>query len=415
MKDDTLDISLVLKNTNPDILIGWLTLYVARTENHYVLRQGVWVTYSLDSNTDEWSHPGPSGLPNWLYELCVHIGSCASAVIPGSIPFEVQPLYRYSPEEPSGKGQIRTTVTDRLIRPNLRWLLHELLGAIAVWWPEVRKQVMKQGIDVRDIPADTKEMARQLKPPAVSDCHPPEVPSYAPGVGVAPNVWYPAPWQLKDLDAGLNRNLRDISDRDDRLSFTREPISSTSVMYTLRYLESDYQGAEDFGRLEICEWYDESAATRFAEPPKPPLWQFADEAEREKVHRRRVQHQRTLWWELTNRLQADPILIRTWGGYSLPRPARRIEAKPQTSTEDAASDILPDELHPGGKYGTNRDLTFEDVKAIVTRCRAFQERGGKVPDFYDQLNLDPFGPRYFELETLRGWLKDPKFAPEDTQ
>ncbi len=64
----------------------------------------------------------------------------------------------------------------------------------------------------------------------------------------------------------------------------------------------------------------------------------------------------------------------------------------------------------GGKYGTNRDLSFEDVKAIVARCKAFQERGGKVPSFYDMQNITPGEPRSYELETLRGWLKDPRFC-----
>lgn len=73
-------------------------------------------------------------------------------------------------------------------------------------------------------------------------------------------------------------------------------------------------------------------------------------------------------------------------------------------------EVPDDDLAPkGGKYGTDRDLTFDDVQAIVKRCRNFQEGGGKVPDFYNSLNLDPNGPRYYALDTLRGWLKNPKF------
>jgi len=81
--------------------------------------------------------------------------------------------------------------------------------------------------------------------------------------------------------------------------------------------------------------------------------------------------------------------------------------------KDSAGDIVPDELIIGGKYGTCRDLTVDAVRAIVARCLAFQERGGKVPGFYDQLNITPGEPESFELETLRGWLKDPKFAPQE--
>jgi hypothetical protein len=68
----------------------------------------------------------------------------------------------------------------------------------------------------------------------------------------------------------------------------------------------------------------------------------------------------------------------------------------------------------GGKYGTYRDLTFDDVMDIVNRCRNFQARGGKVPEFHRKLELDPAGSGYFELETLRKYLRNPKFAPKDT-
>lgn len=89
--------------------------------------------------------------------------------------------------------------------------------------------------------------------------------------------------------------------------------------------------------------------------------------------------------------------------------------KPLTPAQAGAGDILPTELEVGGKYGTCRDLTIDDVRAIVAKCRAFQESRGKVPDFYDQLNITPGEPRSFELETLRGWLKDSKFTrQEDT-
>ena len=71
----------------------------------------------------------------------------------------------------------------------------------------------------------------------------------------------------------------------------------------------------------------------------------------------------------------------------------------------------------GGKYGTFRDLTIDDVKDIVERCRDFQAQGGKVPEFYRRQNLSPYQeePRSYALETLRGWLKDPRFAPKDTK
>ena len=85
------------------------------------------------------------------------------------------------------------------------------------------------------------------------------------------------------------------------------------------------------------------------------------------------------------------------------------------STKDGASDIVPADLKlGGGKYGTCRDISFDDTKAIVKRCREFQATGGTVPHFHEQLGIDPGKPRSFELDTLRSWLKNPKFAPEDT-
>jgi hypothetical protein len=85
-------------------------------------------------------------------------------------------------------------------------------------------------------------------------------------------------------------------------------------------------------------------------------------------------------------------------------------------TEDAERDtILSNEADPaGGKYGTCRDLTIDEVRAIVARCRAFQEKGGNVPEFHRRQKIVPGAPRSYELETLRGWLKDPKFRHKAT-
>jgi hypothetical protein len=68
----------------------------------------------------------------------------------------------------------------------------------------------------------------------------------------------------------------------------------------------------------------------------------------------------------------------------------------------------------GGPYGTCRDMTIDEVRSIVKRCRTFTQRGGKVPEFYRRQNVVQGAPKSYELETLRGWLKNPKFSPEDT-
>lgn len=80
--------------------------------------------------------------------------------------------------------------------------------------------------------------------------------------------------------------------------------------------------------------------------------------------------------------------------------ARRLEAEAKI-TEAIVSD-------PGAerkKYGTCRDLSENDVKAIVRRCRQHTERGGKVPDFWEAQGFADGEPRSYELETLKGWLK----------
>ncbi len=57
------------------------------------------------------------------------------------------------------------------------------------------------------------------------------------------------------------------------------------------------------------------------------------------------------------------------------------------------------------RYGTERDLSLSEVKRIVRLCNRFTTAGGKVPEFH---NL--YSENRYELETLRKWLKAPKFA-----
>lgn len=91
--------------------------------------------------------------------------------------------------------------------------------------------------------------------------------------------------------------------------------------------------------------------------------------------------------------------------------------EPPLPTGDGTVDLPPMEDPTGGKYGSCRDLTIDDVRDIVKRCRAFQARGGKIVEFYRRKSqsFSPGEPRSYELETLRSWLNNPKFAPEDTQ
>jgi hypothetical protein len=96
---------------------------------------------------------------------------------------------------------------------------------------------------------------------------------------------------------------------------------------------------------------------------------------------------------------------------------QQVRTEPSPPTEDSAVDLPPMEDPTGGKYGTCRDLTIDDVRDIVKRCRAFQAKDGKITEFYRRGSRDfsPGEPRSYELETLRGWLKNPRFAPKDTK
>lgn len=73
---------------------------------------------------------------------------------------------------------------------------------------------------------------------------------------------------------------------------------------------------------------------------------------------------------------------------------------------------LPDPDDTVKKYGTDRNLTTNDVRGYVRQCRAFQASGGTVESYYNnKFMTNPL----FSLDTLRSWLKNPKFAPkEDT-
>ena len=104
----------------------------------------------------------------------------------------------------------------------------------------------------------------------------------------------------------------------------------------------------------------------------------------------------------------EPPPRRRSSGHGVGRPVQRPAAKKTTTTRHTRNI----EKAKSAKYGTERDLTYDDVKEIVTRCKAYQARGGKVPAFYRSLKLNETGPRAFTLETLRKWLKNPYFESE---
>ncbi len=64
------------------------------------------------------------------------------------------------------------------------------------------------------------------------------------------------------------------------------------------------------------------------------------------------------------------------------------------------------------KFGTKRDLTTREVREIVRRCKAYQEREGSARKFWDHVESEKFipeGPKSFSLGALNGWLRDSRF------
>jgi hypothetical protein len=102
----------------------------------------------------------------------------------------------------------------------------------------------------------------------------------------------------------------------------------------------------------------------------------------------------------------------TWEGCLAKRKTGHTKAaQGKQVTTPTSADLDP----AGGRYGTCRDLTIDDVRVIVKRCRDFQSRQGKVPEFHRRQNFTPGGPRSYELETLRSWLSNPRFQPRGTE
>lgn len=79
------------------------------------------------------------------------------------------------------------------------------------------------------------------------------------------------------------------------------------------------------------------------------------------------------------------------------------------TTEKWPEPMPLDSSTSGGLYGSDRDLTIDQVRDIVRRCREYTARGGKVTEFYRHEGMTDTERGYYSLETLRGWLKDPRF------
>jgi hypothetical protein len=116
-------------------------------------------------------------------------------------------------------------------------------------------------------------------------------------------------------------------------------------------------------------------------------------------------HQHSKYQDLLRRNEyypTDSALVSESSKPVDPKGITAISSRDRTSPDHSEKIVV-------GHYGTCRDLSYEDVKQIVKRCRDYQERGGTVPSFYEMQNISPGEPGSYELETLRSWLYDPKF------
>ncbi len=87
------------------------------------------------------------------------------------------------------------------------------------------------------------------------------------------------------------------------------------------------------------------------------------------------------------------------------------EMEQSVKTDTAAVTRLP--RPKGRRMGANGDMTADDVRGIVAGCRKEMAEGYTIEQFYDNQNLHSGDPGFYELGTLRKWLKDNRFTPED--
>lgn len=110
-------------------------------------------------------------------------------------------------------------------------------------------------------------------------------------------------------------------------------------------------------------------------------------------------------WEVpleNQRIEPTPHILANW------ERLQREGINVVSQTTPPASRPPSIEKAKSAKYGTGRDLTYDDVKEIITQCNAWTARGGKVSAFYKFKGKET-GDGSFALETLRKWLTDPRF------
>ena len=116
-----------------------------------------------------------------------------------------------------------------------------------------------------------------------------------------------------------------------------------------------------------------------------------------------------LFFQLSQRIQAK-FIVKGYPPELLTTPWRELIAKGYVSPliNDENDLLLMKDVDPKGvvgRYGTDRDLTTEQVIKIVAHCREYQLRGGTVGSYYND-RLQPNIRDKFSFDTLKSWLKN---------
>lgn len=119
-----------------------------------------------------------------------------------------------------------------------------------------------------------------------------------------------------------------------------------------------------------------------------------------------------LFFQLSQRIQAK-FIIRDFPPDVLTTPWKDLITQglisPLSTTVEGL--LLNKVTNPKGKvpkYGTFRDLTEEEVVAIVAKCKIYQKSSWTVRSYYEKVLTDEVRGR-FSLGTLIDWGKNKKF------
>lgn len=150
-----------------------------------------------------------------------------------------------------------------------------------------------------------------------------------------------------------------------------------------------------WGGAKIIEWSDGTSEI-------VDMW--ADEPDDWEVSRTKTEDDREIWNQRLNWLQELSDEIREKYQVEEKRSAQTVQIDSR-QIDESSEEIATNYDEAIRRFGTDKDLSLSDVKAIVKKCNAFIQRGGKVAEFCRQ-----YSENKYTLETLRKWLRDARFA-----